>query len=83
MQGSIDIHDLNTKLNQIRGFIAEGHPVKLGLMEKKAELKKAPDLLLNLSKKVYSILETSDIQITAQRVVVPERMDFQLSRKKQ
>ena len=73
---------MNTKLNQIKGFVAEGHPVKLGLTEKKAELKKSPDLLINLSKKIYSLLETSEIQITPQRVVVAERMDFQLSKKK-
>lgn len=82
IRGSIDPHDLSTKINRIKVFLAQGYPVKACLMEKKLALRKNPDLIREITVKLLKELESVDANVVQQRAMGPLRQDFLLTPKK-
>lgn len=55
--GGIESHDLETKLNKVKQFLEEGHPVKISVLGPNAVLTKNPLAMEEVTLKVLEALE--------------------------
>ena len=81
LRPSIDVHDLNTKLNHARRFIAEGDKVKVVIMFRGRDLRR-PENGRKLLKRVIELLGVEAIVESSPGAIVNRDMSMVLAPKK-
>ena len=81
LRPNIDGHDLNTKLNHARRFIAEGDKVKVVIMFRGRDMRR-PENGRKLLKKVIEMLDEIAIVESAPGAIINRDMSMVLSQRK-
>ncbi len=81
LRPNIDVHDLNTKLNHARRFLAEGDKVKVVIMFRGRDMRR-PENGRKLLKRVIEILEDLAIVESSPGAIVNRDMSMVIAPKK-
>ena len=79
----IDPHDLGIKMNKVKEFLADGHPVKVVVTAKKAQIKVNPLCVDETTMNILEAIEHHVSNVQQPDSSSPSRKDFTLNPKSQ